>query len=78
MRDLGNNIRIAQLSPGIVKTEFLQVMMGDKAKADATYQSLDWDPLQAIDMANCVKFILEAPKHVQVHDILVRPTFQKT
>ncbi len=63
----------------MVETEFAQVMMdGDKAKASAIYNSVGAGAcLQAIDMANSIKFMLEAPKHMQVHDILVRPTKQK-
>ncbi len=33
--------------------------------------------LQAEDMAREVEHIMAAPKHVQIHDILVRPTEQK-
>lgn len=75
LRGLGKNIRVGQLSPGVVETEFALAMnAGDKSKADELYASMDC--LQAQDMANCVKFILEAPERMQIHDILVRPTQQ--
>lgn len=72
-----NNIRIACVSPGLVETEFLPVMYDatQPGKAQETYNSLPC--LQAQDMADHVRHILELPKHVQVHDILVRPTQQK-
>ena len=78
LRDIGNgnNIRVGQLSPGVVETEFAQVMnANDKQIADALYGSMDC--LTAEDMAECLKFILAAPPRMQIHDILVRPTQQK-
>ena len=70
------HIRVAQISPGLVETEFSFVMNQENpGKAEATYKSIKC--LQAADMANLVKYILEKPKHVQVTDILVRPTEQK-
>ena len=68
-----NNIRIAQLSPGMVQTEFADVAFGNEHNVFANMPK----PLLAEDMANSIKFIIEAPEHVQIHDILVRPTSQK-
>ena len=71
-----NNIRIAQLSPGMVKTEIAEAGFGiDKATADAFYETIPH--LKVEDIAECVKFILESPSRMQIHDILVRPTMQK-
>merc|ERR1719150_3447668 len=67
------HIRVAQISPGLVETEFSFVMnAGNKRKAEDTYKSIQC--LQAEDMADHVKYILHTPKHVQITDILVRPT----
>ena len=66
-----NNIRIAQLSPGFVKTEFAQV-----AGLQHAFDSIK-SPLVADDMAESIKHIIQAPAHVQIHDILVRPTEQR-
>ena len=68
-----NNIRIAQLCPGLVRTEFQGVAFGDEHNVFANMAN----PLLAEDMANSIKFIIEAPEHVQIHDIMVRPTSQK-
>ena len=75
LRDLNNNIRIAQLCPGVVETEFAEVASKDKAKAEALYKTMDC--LQSEDMADCIKFILGAHPRMQIHDVLVRPTQQK-
>ena len=75
---MGNDcqIRVAQLSPGLVETEFTEVMTQDKTKTEELYKSLEC--LQSEDMADCIKYILEAHPRMQIHDILVRPTQQKS
>ena len=68
---------MAQISPGLVETEFAFAMnKGSEGKAESLYKSIKC--LQAEDMADHVKYILETPKHVQITDILVRPTEQKS
>ena len=51
-------------------------MNKDKIMADKLYASMDC--LQSQDMADCIKFIMEAHPRMQIHDILVRPTQQKS
>lgn len=76
IRDEGpNNIRISALSPGVVETEFAEAMTGSKEKAEEFYSKIKY--LAAEDLAAHVKHILELPKHVQIHDIIVRPTQQR-
>jgi len=75
VRDIKSNIRVSALSPGLVATEFQQAMYPDnpeKAKAITS----QYKCLEAEDMAKCVEFILGSPVHMQVHDIIVRPTAQ--
>ena len=70
-----NRIRIATISPGMVKTGIIEAAINvDKATADSIWETIPH--LSSIDVANSVKFILESPPNVQVHDILVRPTQQ--
>jgi len=77
VRDLGSNIRVAAISPGLVETEFQSAMYpDDPAKAAAITSALPC--LQAQDMADAVAYILSAPKHMQIHDILIRPTQQRS
>ena len=76
VRDLGSNIRVAAISPGLVETEFQSAMYPeDPARAAAITSALPC--LQAADMADAVAYILAAPKHMQIHDMLIRPTQQK-
>ena len=77
VRDMGSNIRVAAISPGLVETEFQQAMYpGDPERAAAITSAFDC--LQSKDMADTVLHILAAPKHVQIHDVLIRPTQQRS
>jgi NADP-dependent 3-hydroxy acid dehydrogenase YdfG len=75
LRAAGSNIRISAISPGFVETEFAEVYAhGDQKRAAETYSR--FPVLQAADIADIVGYVLHAPAHVQVHDLLVRPTRQ--
>lgn len=68
-------LRVTLISPGYVETEFSQVMhRGDAAAARKLYDSMEC--LQAEDVAAAVLYCLSAPDHVDVNDILMRPTQQ--
>ncbi len=69
------NIKITNIAPGAVATDFSLVRFkGDKAKADAVYEG--WTPLQGSDIADTIFYILSAPKHVVLADVLILPTQQ--
>jgi len=74
VRELNSHIKISGLSPGLVETEFQDAMYQDREKAKSIHDSIAC--LKAEDMAESVKYILSTPPHVQVHDIIVRPTEQ--
>jgi len=67
-----NNIRVAQISPGNVHTEFTARMYGDRGLVSAG----DSVGFHADNMADAVLYVLSAPPDVQIHDILLRPTAQ--
>lgn len=72
LREINSNIRVCQISPGIVKTEFWE-------RASNGKMSIEKMPsLEPNDIADSVRYILSAPPHVQVHDILIRPTAQRS
>merc|ERR1719266_1398653 len=77
VRDLGTNIRMAAISPGLVATDFQAAMYPDDLEKAASITSA-FDCLQAQDMADTVLHILAAPKHMQIHDVLIRPTQQRS
>ncbi|MEO0424903.1 MAG: SDR family NAD(P)-dependent oxidoreductase [Pseudomonadota bacterium] len=76
LRELGSGIRITAVSPGYVETEFAQVFEGSRDAAAGTYGH--YKVIQPEDVAATVMHALEAPAHVAIHDILMRPTDQPT
>ena len=68
-------LRVSSISPGVVETEFDAVRnYGDTQSAGELYSKFQC--LQAEDVAQAVLWALSAPDHVDVHDILMRPTAQ--
>ena len=76
LRAADSKIRISSVSPGIVETEFAEKYHQSTQKAENTYSQ--FPVLQAIDIANAVSYALSQPEHVEVNDILVRPTQQSS
>lgn len=70
-----HNIRVSQISPGAVETEFSQVRFkGDNAKAANVYKG--FTPLCADDIAEVIRFIVKSPPHMNISDIVVMPSAQ--
>lgn len=76
LRAADSQIRVSAISPGFTETEFAENYHGDRAKAQEVYSR--FPVLQAEDIANAVAYVLSQPDYVQVHDILVRSTFQQS
>ena len=71
----GKNLRVMQISPGMVDTEFSTVRFkGDKTTADSVYAKMT--PLEADDIARMMRFMLEQPRHVVIDEIITMPTDQ--
>jgi 3-hydroxy acid dehydrogenase/malonic semialdehyde reductase len=71
----GKNIRVMQISPGMVKTEFSTVRFkGDQDLADSVYEGMT--PLSADDVARMILFMLEQPRHVVIDEIITMPSDQ--
>jgi 3-hydroxy acid dehydrogenase/malonic semialdehyde reductase len=68
-------IKVSQISPGLVETEFSKVRFkGDDDRAASVYDSLE--ALQANDIAEVAYFIISRPEHVNISDVIVLPTAQ--
>jgi NADP-dependent 3-hydroxy acid dehydrogenase YdfG len=71
---LGTGIRVTELAPGAVETEFSQVRWNDVEKAKAFYE--DFTPLFAEDIADAALYCLTRPLHVDIAEMLIMPTAQ--
>lgn len=72
---LGKPIRITEIAPGLVQTEFSLVRFdGDNEKAAKTYEGLD--PLTGDDIADCIAWAVTRPPHVNVDEMVIRPLAQ--
>lgn len=68
-------IKVSQVAPGAVETEFSIVRLkGDQQAAKKVYEG--YQPLVAEDIANVVSYISELPPHMNINDVLVMPTAQ--
>lgn len=72
---LGKPVRLTEIAPGMVETEFSLVRFGgDQQRADAVYQGLT--PLTAADIADVIGFAASRPAHVNLDQIVIRPRDQ--
>lgn len=74
---LGKPVRVTEVDPGLVETEFSSVRFaGDEERAAAVYRGLT--PLSADDVADCILWAASRPPHVNIDEIVVRPRDQAT
>jgi len=73
----GNQIRVTIIAPGITDTELTDSIYDEKTRAEVKdyFQSMR-DPLRGKDIAQSIVYAMTAPPHVNVNEILVRPTAQ--
>lgn len=70
-------IRVSLVSPGYVATEFADVFAGRPGALEALQARLNVTMLEGHDVARAILWVVTQPAHVEVHDVLVRPTQQK-
>lgn len=73
LRAAGSPTRVSAVSPADTETEFVERMLGTEAARGARPEYRRLDPE---DVARAVLFLLSQPPHVEIHDILLRPTGQ--
>lgn len=71
---LGKNIRVCNIEPGMVETEFSEVRFRDKEKAASVYKGMT--PLTPTDIANTITWVTQQPPHVNIQELVIYPTDQ--
>ena len=70
MELLGRPVRVSEIDPGMVETEFSTVRFhGDVERAKALYRGMT--PLSADDVAECIAFVVTRPPHVNIDTLVV-------
>lgn len=73
----GEPLRVIEIAPGMVRTEefTLNRLGGDQDAADKLYEGVE-APLVAHDVADVIAYALDAPGHVNLDLVTVRPVAQ--
>lgn len=72
---LSHGIKVTEIRPGMVDTEFSTVRFhGDKKRAAEVYRGVE--PLTGDDIAGIVAWVVSLPPHVNINDIEVMPSQQ--
>lgn len=75
MELLGRPVRVSEIDPGMVATEFSVVRFaGDRERAAKVYEGIT--PLTADDIAECIAWVASRPSHVDIDQLVVRPRDQ--
>ena len=74
---MGEPIRVTEIEPGMVETEFSLVRFkGDRERAATVYKGME--PLTGADVADCIVWAVTRPPHVNIDEMVVRPIAQAT
>lgn len=71
---LGTPLRVINIEPGMVESEFSIVRLGSADKAKKVYEGMT--PLSPEDIAECISWTLSRPRHVNIQEMVVFPTDQ--
>ena len=73
----GSGVRVTNVEPGLVETEFSDVRFrGDRTRASKVYQG--YQALAAEDVAETILWCVQRPPHVNVQELVLYPTAQAT
>lgn len=76
LEEAEHNVRVIEILPGMVKTEEFAVnRLGDAVAAAKIYAGVS-KPLTAEDVADVMAYALNAPHHVNLDQVVIRPVAQ--
>ena len=75
-QESGPNIRVTEISPGAIQTEFLDTVT-DEAEQARLREWSDRIVIPADSIARAVAFAIEQPSNVEIGSVVVRPTAQE-
>ena len=70
------NIRVTSIEPGVVQTELTNTITEESLQAFVEKHK-EMEGLQAKDISDAIIFAIDAPNHMNVNEILIRPTTQE-
>ena len=71
-----SKIRVTCIEPGVVETE-LNDTITDESLQSFVENTKKMEALQAEDIANAIVYAVDSPPHVNVNEIMIRPTVQE-
>lgn len=71
---MGTGIRVTNIEPGMVETEFSIVRTGSAEQAEKIYQNMT--PLKSEDIAETIIWCVSRPAHVNIQELVIYPTDQ--
>lgn len=76
LEEAEHNIRVIEIAPGLVQTEeFALRRLGDAEAAAKVYAGVE-EPLVAEDVADVITYAVQAPHHVNLAHVTIRPVAQ--
>lgn len=72
-----DHIRVTVIEPGVVETDLASHITNTAAREIALRRIQDITPLQSEDVANAIVYAVTQPLHVNVNELLLRPTEQE-
>ncbi len=71
-----DHIRVTVIEPGMVETDLASHITNASAREGVLRRMQEITPLQSEDIANAIVYAVTQPAHVNVNEILIRPTEQ--
>jgi NADP-dependent 3-hydroxy acid dehydrogenase YdfG len=72
-----DHIRVTVVEPGVVETELTSHITSEEGRRASANNTNDLVPMQAQDIAEMILFAVTRPAHVNLNEMLIRPTEQE-